>query len=97
MRWKIQLRKDQFKKNKRKSIYSCQHNHVIGSFEDMKHLTLSSALKELTESQLSLGYDKRDVLVSLQKRFSQSATSTHPDHFVHADEIYNIYRKIQQQ
>ncbi|KAI8054865.1 hypothetical protein BDF21DRAFT_497987 [Thamnidium elegans] len=77
--------------------YPCQHNHVIGSFEDMKHLTLSSALKELTESQLSLGYDKRDVRVSLQKHFSQSATSTHPDHFVHADKIYNIYRKIQQQ
>ncbi|KAI8090681.1 hypothetical protein BDF21DRAFT_460106 [Thamnidium elegans] len=74
--------------------YSCQHNHVIGSFEDVKYLTLSSALKELIESQLSLGYDKRDVRVSLQKHFSQSATSTRPDHFVHAD---NIYRKIQQQ
>ncbi|KAI8064975.1 hypothetical protein BDF21DRAFT_427530, partial [Thamnidium elegans] len=45
----------------------------------------------------SCQHNHRDVRVSLQKHFSQSATSTHPDHFVHADEIYNIYRKIQQQ
>ncbi|KAI8088363.1 hypothetical protein BDF21DRAFT_334408, partial [Thamnidium elegans] len=76
--------------------YSCQHNHTIGSFEDMKHLTLSSTLKELIESQVTLGYVKRDVRVSLQKHFSRMDTSTHHDHFVHPDEIYNIYLKIEE-
>ncbi|KAI8090636.1 hypothetical protein BDF21DRAFT_483537 [Thamnidium elegans] len=62
----------------------------------MKHLTLSSTLKELIESQLTLGYDKRDVRVSLQKHFSRMDTSTHRDHFVLTDEIYNIYFKIEE-
>ncbi|GAA5816897.1 hypothetical protein MFLAVUS_010432 [Mucor flavus] len=45
--------------------YAGEHNHAIGSFENTKHLTLSSALRELIESQLSLGYNKRNVRVTL--------------------------------
>ncbi|GAA5801743.1 hypothetical protein HPULCUR_007195 [Helicostylum pulchrum] len=58
----------------------------------LDRLEQEHTMRQLIELQLSLGYDKRDVRVPLQKNFSHNVTSTHRYHFVHADRIQQKYK-----
>ncbi|KAG1138593.1 hypothetical protein G6F37_010815 [Rhizopus arrhizus] len=85
-----------------------EHNHEIGGLEDLQHLPLSKEARDYIEGRLNEGYGKRDTRISIQKNyrmymqnlsanFSGSSSSVmHRDQMVHADEIYNIYKKIQE-
>ncbi|KAI8969418.1 hypothetical protein BDB01DRAFT_855966 [Pilobolus umbonatus] len=83
-----------------------EHNHAIGGSDDIKHLPLSREAREYIKGQFREGYRKRDTRLSIQKNndaFMQSlsigdslesSTVLHRDQFVHADEIYNIYKEF---
>ncbi|CAO3644781.1 unnamed protein product [Mucor hiemalis] len=82
------------------------HNHEVGSVEDMKYLPLSQKRKDAIMERLREGYNKRDCRIAIQKDFRKFTrdllTSSDPDHvfhrdqIVHQDEVYNIYKKIQE-
>ncbi|KAI9362835.1 hypothetical protein BD770DRAFT_300583, partial [Pilaira anomala] len=85
-----------------------EHNHEVGGSDDIKHLPLSKEAGDYIEGRLREGYRKRDTRLSIQKNYREymrgltkdiSATTNtilHRDQIVHADEIYNIYKKIQE-
>ncbi|KAI8881939.1 hypothetical protein K501DRAFT_274191 [Backusella circina FSU 941] len=88
--------------------YSGEHNHVPGSIDDMRHLPISQNLRDIIEERLKSGFDQCSVRASIIKYFNVVIRSQykdivegshviiHRDQFLHGDEIYNIYRRIQE-
>lgn len=83
------------------------HNHEVGSIEDLKHLPLSQERKNQIVERLREGYNKRDCRVAIQKDFRKylrenlllsdgSIQVIHRDQLVHQDEVYNLFKKIQE-
>lgn len=88
--------------------HSGNHNHQLGAIDDLQYLPLSNAAKVVIEERLREGYRKRDTRIAIQSNFveyikannlgdeSSYNTIVHRDQLVHATEIYNIYKKIQE-
>ncbi|KAI9355183.1 hypothetical protein BD770DRAFT_324231, partial [Pilaira anomala] len=76
-----------------------EHNHEVGGSDDIKHLPLSKEARYYIERCLREGYRKRDTRLCIQKNYRKYISTTtntilHRAQMVHADEIYNIYKKI---
>lgn len=86
------------------------HNHVLGSSDDLRHLPLSKDRRAVIMERLRKGYSKRDCRIAIQNDFRKYIANEgllsdnsgnnlpvlHRDQVVHADEIYNMYKKIQE-
>ncbi|KAI8644074.1 hypothetical protein BD408DRAFT_384629 [Parasitella parasitica] len=91
-------------------IYTGEHNHDVGGLNDLQHLPLSKEARELIEQRLKEGFSKRQTRIAIQTNCNKFITENqvlagldnltssliHRDQMVHADEIYNIYKKIQE-
>ncbi|ORE06196.1 hypothetical protein BCV72DRAFT_262886 [Rhizopus microsporus var. microsporus] len=88
-----------------------EHNHLIGSLDDISFLPLSDNTKEVILQELREDYGRRDIRAAIhchfneriRDLFSEAASSSsssvyavHRDQFVHSEDVYNIYRKIQE-
>ncbi|KAL7323439.1 hypothetical protein PS15p_211343 [Mucor circinelloides] len=85
-----------------------QHNHHIGGVSDMQYLPLSEKTKKLIMQRLNEGFAVRASRLAIQNNFHQylrdniatdasfGSSIVHRDQMVHADEIYNLYKKIQE-
>lgn len=52
------------------------HNHQVGGPEDLQHLPLSKATKDLIEQRLREGFKRRDTRISIQNFFNQCLQTT---------------------
>ncbi|KAI8379000.1 hypothetical protein BD560DRAFT_389237 [Blakeslea trispora] len=80
--------------------YKGHHNHVPGSADDVKYLPLSAAVQLEIEERLRGGQDRKEIRVALNKHFTElaavsSSASMHRDQFVHRNDVYNIFRRIE--
>ena len=85
-----------------------EHNHQIGGSEDLQHLPLSKEARTFIEDRLNQGYRNRNTRLEIQQNYRQymqnlsrdfslsTNTVSHRDQMVHTNEIYNIYKKIQE-
>lgn len=76
------------------------HNHTIGSVDDLQFLSLSSTVRELVALKLAEGYRRRDIRRSLQRQLGNSDSTdanppAHRDKFIHDQDIYNIWLRVQ--
>ncbi|CEG65970.1 hypothetical protein RMATCC62417_02636 [Rhizopus microsporus] len=76
------------------------HNHEIGGVEDLKYLPLSKEKKEIIMQRLREGYNKKDF-----RKFTRgflmlpedsNSQVLHRDQMVHQDEVYNLYKIVQE-
>ena len=83
----------------------------MGSLDDISFLPLSNNTKEAILQKLREGYGRRDVRTAIQRHFnerirclfpeaasssSSSVYGVHRDQFVHSEDVYNIYKKVQE-
>ncbi|KAI9487049.1 MAG: hypothetical protein EXX96DRAFT_551630 [Benjaminiella poitrasii] len=94
-------------------IHMNTHNHNVGSTEELQHLPLSNDVKNYIIDHLRHGYDKRDIRISIQNNFKEYVSNylnfsvvegndplnmiIHKDQMIHSDDIYNLYKNIQQE
>ncbi|CEP15854.1 hypothetical protein [Parasitella parasitica] len=79
-------------------ITETEQNHIIGSLEDLQYLPLSDDAKALIETRLREGYRKRETRFANQQSNFRAPSSliVHRDQMVHAEDVQNIYKKIQE-
>ncbi|KAI9481152.1 MAG: hypothetical protein EXX96DRAFT_204813 [Benjaminiella poitrasii] len=89
------------------------NNHDVGSTEELQHLSLSNDVKNYIINHFRHGYDKRDIRISIQNNFKEYVSNylnfsviegndplnmiIHRDQMIHSDDIYNLYKNIQQE
>jgi hypothetical protein len=88
-----------------------EHNYLVGSLDDISFLPLSDNTKEAILQKLREGYGRRDIRAAIQRHFnerirdlfpevtsssSSSVYVVHRDQFIHSEDVYNIYKKVQE-
>jgi hypothetical protein len=92
-------------------IHVKEHNHNVSDSDELQHLPLSAEVKKYIIDRLEDGFDKRHIRLAIQRSFSSFISKNlnftvvksnsplgsiiHRDQMVHADEIYNLFYKIQ--
>ncbi|KAI8986547.1 hypothetical protein BDB01DRAFT_834520 [Pilobolus umbonatus] len=75
-----------------------EHNHAVGSPDDLQHLPLSSSVRGMIEESLREGYTRRDTLINIQRSLLEevnNASFVHRDQSISAEEVYNISRRAE--
>ncbi|KAI8989536.1 hypothetical protein BDB01DRAFT_718301, partial [Pilobolus umbonatus] len=74
-----------------------EHNHAVGSLDNLRHLPLSSSVREKMEQILRKGYARRDTRISIQRSLLEEVSIgsfVHRDQLISAHEVYNISKRI---
>ncbi|KAI9470476.1 MAG: hypothetical protein EXX96DRAFT_584429 [Benjaminiella poitrasii] len=90
-----------------------KHNHNVGDTDELQHLSLSADVKKYITDRLNDGFDKRHIRLAIQRSFIKFLSNNlsftvidgnsylnqiiHCNQIVHADEVYNLFYKIQNQ
>lgn len=69
-----------------------QHNHVPGSYADLKFMIISPTLREEIKNFLCRGFSRRDIRSCLLQEMDGEYDSR--DKFFHYDDVYNIWVSV---
>jgi hypothetical protein len=68
------------------------HNHVPGSYADLKFMSLSGTLKNEIRMFLERGFSRREIRSCLLREMDEDAEGR--DKFFHYDDVYNIWLSV---